>query len=98
MNHLQWYDWFRLATAAIAFWSMFRFTQVIRHRRAQGQSYSTRLIDFVWLIFAYMFTQMLGGLESVLINGPYKYTIFLSFLTALVAFRATRMFDDELIT
>lgn len=95
MDSVQWYDYFRLATSAIDIWAMWRLAYVIRHR---SQTYSTRLKDFLWLIFAYLFTQSLAALETVAANGPYKYSIFLSLFTACVAVRATRKSDEPLIT
>lgn len=98
MNHLQWYDFVRLFTALLSVIAAYRLGQIVRHRLLSGHTYSDRMRDFLWLIFAYLFLQFTGTIESVQKDSPWKYTTFLGFMIALVAIRATRKSDSPLIT
>lgn len=98
LQHVQWYDYVRLVTAVAALAAMFRLSRLIRNQSHHGQTYSTRLRDFLWLTYAFLFTQIAGALSAVLIDAPLNYGSLLSLTIALVAIHATRESDDPLIT
>lgn len=95
MNNLEWYDWLRMITAIATISAMYRLAERIRHRE---QVYSPRLKDFLWLIFATLTVILIGALEALAQDSPYRYTIILSFFVSLVAVRATRKDNHPLIT
>lgn len=95
MDTVQWYDWIRIATVILAVSAMWRLGRSIVKNH---QSYSTRLKDFLFVINIALFTQAVGGLESVLLDAPLRYTTVLSFALVVVAFRATKESTKPLIT
>ena len=95
MDAIQWYDIVRLCNAALCVASMYR----LGRRMVQNhQSYSPRLKDFIFVLNIALFTQMIGSLEAVIQDSPWRYTIVFSTALAVVAFRATRPSDKPLIT
>lgn len=98
LESLQWYDYMRLATAVLTVWIAWRLAMVTRHRTSLGQTYSSRLKDFLWMFYAYLFTQHIGAIETTLQDAPYRWGAVLSFIICLVAIRATRKTDEPLIT
>ena len=87
MQDLQFYDWMRIATAIFAALAAYRLSHRVR---AGHKSYSTRLKEWVWIIFAILFVQALGAIENVLQDTDYRVGSMLSFFISLAAFRAAR--------
>lgn len=93
MNDLQWYDGMRLLTAVLAVVSAYRLAHRVKD---DHPTYSRRLAEFVWVIFAVLLMQFVGALENVFHNTEYRYGGLLSFLIVLVLLRATRKTDEPL--
>lgn len=93
MDSLQWYDYVRLLIVGLSIASMYRLSQNIRHRTYE---YSSRLWDYVFVIYVALFTLMTGTLEGVVRDVPLRYNLPLAFALALTAFRATRRSHDPL--
>lgn len=87
MADLQIYDYMRLLTAILACAAAYRLG---RRVKAGYKSYSTRLSEWVWIIFAVLFTQFTGALENVIRNTEWRYGSLLSFFIAAAAVRASR--------
>lgn len=95
MDNLQWYDFVRLGTSVLAIVSMWRLGHLMVRNH---QTYSPRLKDFIFVLNIAFFTQMIGSLESVIRDAPWRYTIVLSLALTVVGVRATRQTDKPLIT
>ena len=90
MDNLQWYDGLRAFTAFFCLWSAWRLTKLVRK---DHQTYTARLIDYIWCVYATLFTFFIAAVEAILTNSGYRYTTLLTFLILCVAVRATR--DDR---
>ena len=95
MTNLQWYDWVRLCIVVASIASMYRLSTNIRHSETM---YSDRMKDYIFVIFVFLFMQFTGSLESIVRDLPFRYSLVLSVVVSVVAFRATRKSDTPLIT
>jgi hypothetical protein len=86
---LQFYDYMRLATALLALIAAYRLSKLVRK---DYKTYSRKLAEWIWFIFAVLFTQFIAALENVGANTTYRYGALLSFFIAASAVRAAR--DD----
>jgi NO-binding membrane sensor protein with MHYT domain len=84
---LQNYDYMRLLTAVLAVFAAYRLAKLVRK---DYQTYTTRLAEWVWFIFAVLFTTFVAMIEAVGKNGEYRYGSMLSFLIVCAALRASR--------
>lgn len=84
---MQWYDYMRLATAVLVVWSTLRLTSLVKRDHL---TYSSRLIDYIWFVYATFFVMFIGAIESISRDTPYRYSTTLIFIISLVGFRATR--------
>lgn len=93
-DSVQWYDYFRFATALAGLIGLWFVAHGIRNTKqylvCTEPKCETRLRDVLWLLGAYLFTQAVAALETVAVDGSYKYSIFLSFGIALFAVRIVR--------
>lgn len=90
---MQWYDYMRLATALLAAIAAYRLG---RRVLVDYKTYSSRLSEYIWIIFAVLFTQFTGAIENMLKGTDYRYGSLLSFMIALAAVRATRKSNKPL--
>lgn len=93
MDHLQWYDYIRLATAVLALAAAFRLTRVVR-KREEVQSPLGR--SFLWLIFAFLLLEIINALDTIVNNDPWRYLVLIRFFIMVVAIRATTSSDKPL--
>lgn len=84
---MQWYDYIRIGTALLAIVAAHRLGRLVIK---DYKTYSTRLAEFVWILFAVFFTLFAAAIEAILSANGYRYGSILSFLIALAAVRATR--------
>lgn len=93
MHDIQWYDYLRLITVVLSSLAFYRLAIIaFRHR----ETYTSRLIDFLWLIFASLFLVTVAGVEAIIQNSPWGYRTLLNFLVAAIGLRATRSSEEPL--
>ena len=97
MTTLDWYDIVRVGTASLALLAMWQMATLLRRRKRDGDFERLDINvavpnfkDYVWIIYAVLFTQIVGALENLFTNTDFRAGSFLSFLIALVAVKATR--------
>jgi hypothetical protein len=84
---MQWYDYLRIATALLAIIAAYRLARLVQKDHS---TYSPRLAEYVWILFAVFFTLFAGAIEAILQMNGYRYGALLSFLIAVASVRATR--------
>lgn len=89
---MQWYDYLRIATAALALIAAYRLARLVKKDHS---TYSPRLAEFIWILFAVFFTLFAGALEAIAQMNGWRYGALLSFFIAVAAVRATR--DDGVV-
>lgn len=90
MDSFQWYDGVRVLTAIITVVAFYRLGHLVNEF---WKEYSTRIKEFVWLIFASLFLTFEGALESVLADTGWAWRIPVQLLIACAAYWATRHSD-----
>lgn len=93
MNDLQWYDWFRLVTAALALIAAYRLGRVVNRRMS---TYSSQVRQFVVVLFASLFLVFEGALEATYDNTRLTWRSLIQFIVAIVTLTATRRSDEPL--
>jgi len=79
--------------AALSVWAGHRLTQQVKKDHT---SFSPRLKDFVYLIYAFLFLLFAAAIEGITNNLGYRWVTTVSLIIVLVAVRATRSSDDPL--
>ena len=87
MQDLQIYDYMRLLIALLACVAAYRLGRRVKDGY---KTYSTRLGEWVWILFAVLFTQFTGAIENVAKDTEWRYGSLLSFFIAAAAVRASR--------
>lgn len=84
-DDLQWYDWFRIATAvmcAFVFWRESLRLLKVHHK------FNARLRDLWYVYLLFMFVVFYGSLEAVVLDVDGGPRNFLVLFASAVAFRA----------
>lgn len=89
--NMQWYDYLRLVTAALALAALYRSGKQVAKN---GGSYTRKQRELWWVYNGFLFLLFEGMLEQIALNVVWGPRTILSFLFALVALRATLHADD----
>lgn len=86
---MQWYDYLRITTAVLSIVAAYRLALLAKK---DYKTYTKRLSEFVWILFATFFTLFAANIEAILKGNDWRYSALLTFFIALAGVRATR--DD----
>jgi hypothetical protein len=94
MDHLNWYDYVRLATTILALISM---GNLVWQARKNWNVYSSRNKDVWWLLMSCMFVIGSANLEQVIQDVGIGCRTFASFVITAVCAATTTVRRDDLI-
>lgn len=84
---LQVYDYLRIVTAILAVVAAYRLARLVR---VECNTYTRRLAEWVWVVFAMLFGIFMGTLEAVGSNTDYRYITLVWFTVTLASAHAAR--------